>query len=82
MFFFTIDIACICYSPNIKGARSDCFRFFSNFRRCGIRRKLIFFITSGEFYSWKKYRLEVINENVTSYAFMKIFTHPGIFKAE
>ncbi len=52
----------------IKGARSDCFRFFSHFWRFWYQKKAhIFLISPGEFYSWKMYRLEDINENVTSY---------------
>ncbi len=31
------------------------------------KKACIFLITPGEFYSWKVYRLENINENVTSY---------------
>ncbi len=54
--------------PPLKGARSDHFRFFSNFQRFWYQKKIhIFLITPGEFYSWKMYRLEDINENVTSY---------------
>ncbi len=60
-----------CLSPegtSIKGARSDHFKFFSNFRRFWYQKKAcIFLITPGEFYGWKMYRLEDINENVTSY---------------
>ncbi len=63
-------LAHISETRNIKGARSDCFRFFSNFRRFWYQKKAhIFLITSGEFYSWKMYRLEDINENVTSYGY-------------
>ncbi len=51
----------------VKGARSDCFRFFSNFQRFWYQKKAcIFLITPGEFYSWKMYCLEDINENVTN----------------
>ncbi len=51
-----------------KGAQSDCFRFFSNFRRFWYQKKAhIFLITPGEFHSFKMYRLKNINENVTSY---------------
>ncbi len=53
-----------------KGARSDWFRFFSNFRRFWYQKKAhIFLITPGEFHSWKMYHLEDINENVTSYGY-------------
>ncbi len=49
----------------VKGAQSNCFGFcFQTFWDFGIRRKLVF---SGEYYSWKMYHLEDINENVTSY---------------
>ncbi len=42
--------------------------FFSNFQRFWYQKKAhIFLITPGESYSWKMYRLEDINENVTSY---------------
>ena len=42
--------------------------FFQTFWVFGIGRKLIFFpITPVAFYSWKMYRLEDVNENVTSY---------------
>ncbi len=55
-------------SMTLKGARSDCFRFFSNFWRFWYQKKVhIFLITVGEFYSRKMYRLEDINENLTSY---------------
>ena len=41
---------------------------FSNFRKFWYQKKAhMFLITPGEFYSWKMYRLEGINENVTSY---------------
>ncbi len=44
--------------------------FFLTFGDLGIKRKLIFFlIIHGEFYSVKMYRLEDINENVTSYGY-------------
>ncbi len=46
----------------------DRLRFFSNFQRFWYQKKAhIFLITPGEFYSWKIYRLEDIDENVTSY---------------
>ncbi len=52
----------------IKGARSDHFRFFSNFWGFWYQKKAcIFLITSGELYGWKMCCLEDINENVTSY---------------
>ncbi len=54
--------------PVLKGAQSDCLRFFSNLRRFWYQKKAhIFLITPGEFYSWKMYCVEDINENVTSY---------------
>ncbi len=38
--------------PPLKGARSDCFRFFSNFWRFWYQKKAhIFLITPDEFYS-------------------------------
>ncbi len=53
---------------SLKGSRSNCFRFFSNFWRfCYQKKAHIFLITLGEFYSWKMYHLEDTNENVTSY---------------
>ncbi len=53
---------------NLKEARSDCFTFFSNFRRFWYQKKgHIFLITPGEFYALKMYRLEDINQNVISY---------------
>ncbi len=42
------------FSPNLP-------RFWYQKKAC------IFLITPGEFYSWKMYRLEDINENVISY---------------
>ena len=42
--------------------------FFSNLQRFWYQKKAhIFLITPCEFYSWKMYHLEDINENVTSY---------------
>ncbi len=42
--------------------------FFSNLRSFWYQMKAhIFLIIPGKFYSWKIYRLEDINENVTSY---------------
>ncbi len=56
------------WSTQIKGARSDHFRFFFNFRKCWYPKKVcIFLITHVKFYGGKMYRLEDINENVTSY---------------
>ncbi len=49
----------------MTGARSDCFRFFTKLSEKA-------HITPCEFYSWKIYRLEDINENVTSYVLMVI----------
>ncbi len=56
-------------SKQYKGARSDRFIFFQTFWKFGIRRKLILFflITPGEFSADLMYRLEDINEIVTSY---------------
>ncbi len=51
----------------VKGAWSDCFRFFSNYQRFWYQKKAhIFLITPDEFYSGKMYHLDDINENVTS----------------
>ncbi len=55
----------VCY---LKRARSDCFRFLSSFLRFWYKKKAhIFIINTGEISSWKMYRLEDINEDVTSY---------------
>ncbi len=52
----------------LKGARSDCFRFFQTFGDFGIRGKLIFFsLPLVNFTAEKMYHLEDINENVSSY---------------
>ena len=48
------------YSYDLKGARSDHFRFC--FQRFWCQKKAcIILITPGKFYSWKMYRLEDIN---------------------
>ena len=62
-----------CVTPNwhsrshsLKGARSDHFRFVSNFQKIWYQKKACnFLITPGEFYGWKMYRLENIYENET-----------------
>ncbi len=64
--------ACVCLDQKcnmyIKGAPSDHYNFLSNFRRFWYQMKdHIFLIIPGEFYSWKMYHLEDINENMTSY---------------
>ena len=56
------------YWLKFKGARPDCFRFFPYFPRFLLSGESSYFLyTTGEFYNWKVYHLEDINENVTSY---------------
>ena len=51
-----------------KAAQSYLFNFFSNFWRiCYHKKAHIFLITYGKFNSWKVFRLEDINENVSGY---------------
>ena len=50
VFFISFHIVTYQYFNNIKGARSDCFKFFSNFQRFWYQEKAhIFLITPGEF---------------------------------
>ena len=54
--------------------------FSQTFGDFGIRRKLVLFSLPlvnfpGEFYSWKIYRSEDINENLTSYGNHKLGLH-------
>ena len=52
----------------VKGAQSDLFNFFPNFRRFWYHKKAhIFLITHVKFHGWKVFRLEEINENVPGY---------------
>ena len=63
--FHSISSTTYMEKTTLKGARSDCFWFFQPFGAAGI--SCWYQKKAGEFYSWKMYRLEAINENVTSY---------------
>ena len=54
---------------HIKGAQSCLFNFFfpKFWRFCYHEKAHIFLITHDKVYSWKVFRLEDINENVSSY---------------
>ncbi len=54
----------LCFNFPLTGARSDCFRLCEML----VSGESSYF-SPGEFYSCKMYRLEDINENVTSYAY-------------